>query len=71
MGVNQEGGARVLSLIQPLPVLTTHAGPSLGSQGWVRDISGFPSDASQFSLANNSLKGSLSGQSCVWGALEW
>lgn len=24
-----------------------------------------------FSLANNYLKGSLSGQSCVWGALEW
>lgn len=40
MGVNQEGGARAPGLIQPLPVPTTHSGPSLGSQGWVRDVLG-------------------------------
>lgn len=72
MGVNQEGGARAPGLIQPLPVPTTHSGPSLGSQGWVRDVLGLhPGDASKLSLAKNSLKGSLSGRSCVWGVVEW
>lgn len=70
MGGSQEGGARILGLIQPLPVPTAHPGPSLGSQGWVRDISGFPGDASQLSFAINSLKESLRGHSYVWGVLE-
>lgn len=64
MGVNQESGAKTPGLIQPLPVPTAHPGPLLGSQCWVRDVSGFPGRASQFSLANNSPKGSLSDQSC-------